>query len=292
MKKILFGAAALLSIAALSSCNSGEKGNSLNDSLSTAYGEYVGTMLNVEFSQYPSSMAVDKTVFLSGLQSAVASDTAQSHIVGMQVGMQLLGEMRQLESQGIKLDRSKVINAFKKAFSDDSVSTVASTEVTAHFRDLYARAQKAAQEEMDKQKAEAPDAVQNGVVAKQAVEDLKAKNPEAKTTESGLAYVIEQQGEGATPDENATVVVNYTGKHLNGEVFDSSIERGEPATFNLQGVVPGFREGLMLLGKGGKATLYIPGELAYGINGQPAVGIGPNEMLVFEVELVDINPAK
>ncbi|MDE6526437.1 MAG: FKBP-type peptidyl-prolyl cis-trans isomerase, partial [Muribaculaceae bacterium] len=118
----------------------------------------------------------------------------------------------------------------------------------------------------------------------------KAENADVRTTESGLSYLIANEGDGQHPDENATVVVNYTGKHIDGEVFDTTDGRG-PATFNLQGVVPGFREGLMLLGKGGKATLYIPGKLAYGNQGQPAAGIGPNEMLIFDVELLDVNPA-
>ena len=121
------------------------------------------------------------------------------------------------------------------------------------------------------------------------VADLQAKDSSVKTTASGLAYKIEDEGQGEKAKENSTVVVNYTGRHLNGDVFDSTDGR-EPATFNLQGVVPGFREGIMLLGKTGRATLYIPGELAYGANGQPAAGIGPNEMLVFDVEVLDIDP--
>ena len=119
------------------------------------------------------------------------------------------------------------------------------------------------------------------------VADLKAKDSSVQTAASGLSYKIENEGEGEKAKENSTVVVNYSGRHLNGDVFDTT-EGRSPATFNLQGVVPGFREGITLLGKGGTATLYIPGALAYGPNGQPAAGIGPNEMLVFEVEVLDI----
>ena len=108
-----------------------------------------------------------------------------------------------------------------------------------------------------------------------------------KVAESGLAYVIEVPGVDPKPEANATVEVNYTGKLIDGTVFDTTDGRG-PATFNLQGVVPGFREGIMLLGKGGKATLYIPGSLAYGVNGAPQAGIGPNQLLIFDVELLDI----
>ena len=108
-----------------------------------------------------------------------------------------------------------------------------------------------------------------------------------QTSTSGLVFKIENPGQGEKPNANSTVAVKYTGRHLNGESFDASGDT--PATFNLNGVVPGFREGLMQIAKGGKETLYIPGNLAYGPEGMPQAGIGPNEMLVFDVELVDIN---
>lgn len=293
MKKILFGAIALLGVASISSCDKcGDKGACTNDSLSVAYGNYVGTVVNSEITQYGGVENLDKDAFLKGFQTICASNADNKNmLMGMQVGMQLMNELNQLKENGIEIDRDVVINNFKKAFKVDSVNTVEVAKATTEFRRLMTEAQEAAQEAEAKKKAEAPDAVANVEAGNKAVEALKAENSAAKTTDSGLTYVIETEGAAPTPDANATVVVNYSGKHLNGEVFDSTDGRG-PATFNLQGVVPGFREGLMLLGKGGKATLYIPGELAYGINGQPQAGIGPNEMLVFDVELLDINPAK
>ena len=96
---------------------------------------------------------------------------------------------------------------------------------------------------------------------------------------------VEGVGEKATDDD--FVKVKYVGKLINDTVFDDS--KGEAREFPVKGVVPGFAEGLKLLGKGGKATLYIPGKLGYGVQGQPAAGIGPNQMLVFEVEITEIN---
>lgn len=292
MKKILLGAAALIAAASFTACDKcGDKGAcATTDSLSLAYGEYVGTMVNSEMTQYANPSKTDKQEFLRGMQVVFGGDDTENSLMGMRVAIQMLSELNQMEKSGIEVNRAAIMSSFKSAFMADSVTILDINKVTADFRRLSAEAQEAAQAEADKAKAEAPDAVQNGVAAKDAVNALKAENPAAKTTDSGLTYVIETEGVAPTPDENATVVVNYTGKHLNGEVFDSTDGRG-PATFNLQGVVPGFREGLMLLGKGGKATLYIPGELAYGVNGQPQAGIGPNEMLVFDVELLDINPA-
>jgi FKBP-type peptidyl-prolyl cis-trans isomerase FklB len=82
--------------------------------------------------------------------------------------------------------------------------------------------------------------------------------------------------------------VHYEGKLLNGQVFDSSLKRGEPAEFPLNGVIPGWTEALQRMAVGDKWQLFIPPDLAYGMNGAPGGKIGPNEALVFEVELLDI----
>ena len=201
----------------------------------------------------------------------------------------MLGEMSQLDEQGAHIDRAKAMAAFKRAFLADSINSMDGQNSLQLMQRLIASAREEAAAEAAKKKAEAPEAVENVKAGEAYVADLKAKDSSVQTAASGLSYKIDSEGEGEKAKENSTVVVNYTGKHLNGEVFDTTDGR-TPATFNLQGVVPGFREGIMLLGKGGKATIYIPGELAYGPNGQPAAGIGPNEMLVFDVEVLDIDP--
>jgi FKBP-type peptidyl-prolyl cis-trans isomerase len=109
-----------------------------------------------------------------------------------------------------------------------------------------------------------------------------------KTTASGLQYKIIKEGTGNTPKATDRVLVHYEGKLLDGTVFDSSIKRGEPIAFPLNRVIPGWTEGLQLIKEGGKAILYIPSKLAYGPGGTPGGPIGPNETLIFEVELLKI----
>ncbi len=109
-----------------------------------------------------------------------------------------------------------------------------------------------------------------------------------KTTASGLQYKITKEGTGNTPKATDRVLVHYEGKLLDGTVFDSSIKRGEPIAFPLNRVIPGWTEGLQLIKEGGKAILYIPSNLAYGASGTPGGPIGPNETLIFEVELLKI----
>jgi FKBP-type peptidyl-prolyl cis-trans isomerase len=116
--------------------------------------------------------------------------------------------------------------------------------------------------------------------------DLKAKG--VLSTASGLFYEIVAAGSAEKPKPTDTVKVHYTGKLLSGKVFDSSVERGEPVEFPLNQVIPGWTEGLQLIGKGGKVKLYIPSDLAYGAQGAPQGGIAPFSTLVFDVELLEI----
>lgn len=108
-----------------------------------------------------------------------------------------------------------------------------------------------------------------------------------KTTASGLQYKITKEGTGKQPKASDTVLVHYEGKLLDGTVFDSSIKRGEPISFPLNRVIPGWTEGLQFVKEGGKATLYIPSKLAYGSSGAGGA-IGPDETLIFDVELIKI----
>ncbi|WP_290703327.1 FKBP-type peptidyl-prolyl cis-trans isomerase [Amphritea sp.] len=111
------------------------------------------------------------------------------------------------------------------------------------------------------------------------------------TTESGLQYEVLTAGEGASPKAEDTVKVHYRGSLISGTDFDSSYSRGEPVSFPLNGVIPGWTEGLQLMKVGEKSRLVLPAELAYGPGGM-GEAIGPNETLVFEVELLDINPTE
>jgi FKBP-type peptidyl-prolyl cis-trans isomerase len=113
-----------------------------------------------------------------------------------------------------------------------------------------------------------------------------AKKDGVKTTASGLQYKVIKTGTGATPKPTDMVTVHYQGTLVDGTVFDSSIQRGEPATFPVRGVIPGWTEALQLMKVGGKWQLFIPAKLAYGEQGPGP--IGPNSTLIFEVELLGI----
>ena len=122
-------------------------------------------------------------------------------------------------------------------------------------------------------------------VQKEAADRLFAG---AVTTASGLRYIVEKEGTGVSPAATDNVTVHYTGTFMDGKVFDSSVQRGQPATFPLNGVIRGWTEGLQLMKEGGKCRFLIPPALAYGEQGYPGA-IPPNSTLIFEVELIKVN---
>ena len=145
-------------------------------------------------------------------------------------------------------------------------------------------AQKIINEYLSELQAKAEEAAK--AAGKKFLEENK-KNEGVKETASGLQYVVEKEGTGAQPTATDEVTVHYTGRLLDGTVFDSSVNRGEPATFPLNRVIPGWTEGVQLMKEGGKYTFFIPSDLAYGPQGVPNA-IPPHSTLIFEVELIKV----
>lgn len=142
------------------------------------------------------------------------------------------------------------------------------------------------EQSMAAQEAEAAEA---GEANRQAGEDFLAENAErddVTVMESGLQYEVLESGDGESPGAQDTVEVNYEGTLLDGTVFDSSFERGESVSFQVNQVIEGWQEALQEMSVGDSWMLYIPADLAYGENGQGP--IGPNEVLTFRVELLDV----
>ena len=131
---------------------------------------------------------------------------------------------------------------------------------------------------------------ERGKAAKEAGEQFLNDNKSKEgvvTLESGLQYKVISTGNGAIPKSSDTVKCHYEGRLINGAVFDSSIRRGEPAEFPVNGVIAGWVEALQLMPVGSKWQIYIPSDLAYGPHGA-GQAIGPNETLIFDIELLDI----
>ena len=123
--------------------------------------------------------------------------------------------------------------------------------------------------------------------AKKFLDENRGKEG-VKETPSGLQYMVEKEGTGMRPSAADEVTVHYTGKLLDGTVFDSSVNRGEPTTFPLNRVIPGWTEGVQLMKEGAKYRFFIPSDLAYGAQGIPNA-IPPHSTLIFDVELIKVN---
>ncbi len=182
-----------------------------------------------------------------------------------------------LVSKNLKNSGFETINAdqFSKGVKEAFANTSKMTEEQAGK--LYG----AYTQEVQKKKGAA-----NGEAGKKFLAD-NAKRKGVITTASGLQYEIMNPGTGAKPALTDEVTVHYHGTLINGKVFDSSVERKEPATFPLNGVIQGWQEGVQLMPTGAKYKFFIPSNLAYGERGAGAE-IGPDSALVFEVELISI----
>lgn len=193
-----------------------------------------------------------------------------SYAIGLQIG-------QQLKDSGLKdLD----INAIKQGLEDvltEKQPILPLNELHDALRQIHERA-------MAEKKKEAEKAAQAGIDFLK--ENLTKEG--VKSTESGLQYSILKEGDGKIPAATDTVRVHYTGQLIDGTVFDSSVERGQPAEFPVNGVIRGWVEALQLMPVGSKWRLYIPQELAYGSQGAGA-SIPPFSTLIFDVELLAIN---
>lgn len=152
---------------------------------------------------------------------------------------------------------------------------------------MSAEQMQAAQESFQLKQQEAYLAVANENQAKgDAYLAENKSSSDVTTTDSGLQYEVIREGKGTQPTDESTVTVHYKGTLIDGTVFDSSYDRNQPADFPVTGVIPGFSEGLKLMNEGAKYKLSIPANIAYGEQG-PAT-IGPNQVLIFEVELIGV----
>lgn len=190
-----------------------------------------------------------------------------------------LNQGRRFAAQGIELDPALIAEGFKDAYSK-AEPKINDADLDAAF----AAFQKELQEKMQARfKAESEENLKAGKA-------FMAKNGERKevvTLKSGLQYEVIKEGEGASPKLSDTVKTHYHGTLLDGTVFDSSVQRKQPAVFPVSGVIAGWTEALQKMKVGSKWKLYVPADLAYGERGSSGA-IGPNETLTFEVELLEI----
>ena len=208
--------------------------------------------------------------------SAVDKLTTEREKISYMVGMDLSNGLAQIKDE---IDPAIVAQALSDALKGGK--TLLTQEEALAVRQSFIQKMQSAQAEKQKVSAD-----KNKAEGEKFLADNKGK-PGVKTTASGLQYQVIKEGTGKKPGPNDQVKVHYLGTLIDGTKFDSSYDRGQPAQFALNGVIPGWTEALQLMPVGSKYKLFIPSNLAYGDKGTPGP-IGPNATLVFEVELMEI----
>ncbi len=207
-----------------------------------------------------------------GSVSLDSNDSKASYGIGQDIG-------RNLKPAASHLD----MDAFMQGIED----VLAEMDPALPPEELQAAIQQFSQEVSAEQEAEHAAQAETNIVEGEAYAVENGAKEGVTTTESGLQYEVLEQGDGAMPGSTDQVSIHYRGTLVDGTEFDSSYERGMPATFGVDGVIPGFTEALMLMNVGSKYRVVIPAGLAYGPGGSGDV-IGPNATLIFEMELLEI----
>ena len=209
-----------------------------------------------------------------GEVSIETPEDSVSYSAGVSVANNLKAQTEDFNIEVLLKGMSDVLTEGKElAISEEQCTQIIQAYAMKKQQEMAAEGQKEASENLEKG---------------QAFLEENATKEGITTTESGLQYEVLKEGEGAAPTAEDEVTVHYHGTTIDGTVFDSSVERGEPATFPLNGVIRGWTEGLQLMKTGAKYKFYIPSDLAYGAQ-RRSEEIGPNETLIFEVELLSIS---
>lgn len=200
----------------------------------------------------------------------------RSYALGMDIG-------NSLKDLPIDIDLDQLNQGVKDVVNDDKTK-LTKQELQSVMQNVVSDMEAAQKQKQEKQSKANLDK------GKQFLSENKSKDG-VKTLDDGLQYKVMQPGKGDSPDANDSVTVDYTGKLIDGTVFDSSEKRGKPVTFPVNAVIPGWTEALQVMKPGGKYRLFIPPELAYGERGAGSQ-IGPNETLIFDVKLVSVDQNK
>lgn len=285
MKKIsILAVAAFMVASSFMSCN-GSSNSELKtptDSLSALFGEMYGYGVAGELQHGPDSAKLNKESFIKGMELVLNADTSDvSYIMGIGLGNQLVNMFRNMkQTQKVEFNTQIVLNEFKKAFRADSAKDPQAIQMK--VMELMQRVTREAKEND-------PKAIANKKAGADYIAAQMAQDKDIKKTASGLAYKVINEGAGECFKTTDRIMVKYVGKHIDGSEFDAQKEN--PVSMSPMGVVPGFKEGLLMMKPGAKYTLYIPGDLAYGVEGR-GPSIEPNETLIFEVETVGVEESK
>lgn len=307
MKSINLLAAALIALGLFACNNENKKVKSPQYDLSYAYGSKMGEAV-ARFGLSEDERDAEKFAegFMKGLEGdslsnieaqealqerlsptgVESTDKEAANKIAYYMGLSAISPLAQeVEVPASDFDKEAFAEGFRDVVKGDSL------KLEAAYRDSIFKAyiEPKGQAYQDKMQAKAEADAQVNIAAGQAFLAENGAREGVMTTESGLQYEVIKEGTGAQPALTDRVETHYHGTLINGSVFDSSVERGEPATFGVNQVIKGWQEGIPLMKEGAKYKFYIPQELAYGMQA-PSPKIPAGSTLIFEVELLKVNP--
>lgn len=260
------------------------------DSLENAYARLVSIMIESDISNFKINEGrdFDTPRFMKGIERIFVGAYPQEYLYGAYQATMLSQNIVVLETKGVNVRPSTVLRNIREVFEAKSVDTVLFEQKRRELQRLTERLQRSAFEAEDAEMAKSDKAIQNIKTGEALVAKIKETTPGVKTTSSGLTYLIRKEGEGPKITDSDTVTVRYTGSHLDNKVFDIN----QSQKFVVAELFPGLREGLTMLQKGSKASFWIPGKLAFGGHGIPALGVGPMETVIIDIEVLEIAPVR
>lgn len=221
------------------------------------------------------TLAAASLLTVAGISTALDLDKEESRFgysLGYNMGQGLSKDFPNMDLDALKQGLAEAVKGAEGQLSEADMRTA-----------IQAGQKKA----MEARKATQAAAGEKNKAAGEKYLAANAKKDGVKTTDSGLQYSVLTKGKGKSPKATDTVSVHYHGTLPDGSVFDSSVDRGTPATFALNRVIPGWTEGVQLMKTGAKYRFFVPEDLAYGER-SPSPKIGPNQVLIFDVELLEI----
>ncbi len=301
MKKNFIGAIVLgaMTLGACScSCGSGDScaaddsdsiviNKQTSDSLVQAYGQMVGLDINNSLAQYAmdSGEVYDKKSFVKGLQFILGDKYDDAFYAGVSSALRILSDVRSYEQSGVQVDREMLLRELRNAIMQDSVDENYNAEVQGDFRKLEERVNRMITDARASKAANTPEGVRNRKTAEAFINHLKAQGVQLIEEPTGAYTQVEVQGEGQPAQNSNVAVIDVVATRLNGEKF---FEREDLEVIPANGPIPGIREALLRVAKGGVVTVYVPGQVAFGPEGAPQLGIAPMEMVVYHITVKDI----
>lgn len=291
MKKIVLLLAGVALAATSASAQKSFKPANTADSMGYYVGYTQGALTGSRIAEVAGDTDLDlyRSEFMRGVTQALLADTVNTGFAdGMRVGAAMRDELIKLRNLGLPCN----FELFNRTFAEQ-LNHPDTTKLPQYMLAVNELIQPVMQRQQDEelrrkqlaQQQYLDQAAANMAAGNAYIDSIKANVPDAKTTESGLVYRVIKEGEGPTLVDGQRGLIYYTGTLVDGTVFDST-EPGNPVQLGPTGVISGFGEGLKLMNKGARYIFYIPANLAYGMQGPPA--IGPGQALIFDVEVTDI----